>query len=173
MITLRLMTVTAALLFVLLQRVDVKVRLRDSLFIKINLNIIALVLYETKEKDKHLKDIFDAINKLPIFLKSIKYLLSKSNVILAFREETFLSDSPTIVTRIGSILSEQIIITYLIACSKHFRIERTPNYYEQSIRGKDCYDAFISFSFIHLVNSALILLFNTVKNKVEEVIKYV
>ena len=115
MITLRLMTVTAALLFVLLQRVDVKVRLRDSLFIKINLNIIALVLYETKEKDKHLKDIFDAINKLPIFLKSIKYLLSKSNVILAFREETFLSDSPTIVTRIGSILSAQIIITYLIA----------------------------------------------------------
>ena len=173
MIALRLMTVTVALLFILLQRVDVKVKIQDGLFIKINLNIIAIVLYESNEKRNHIKDIFSSINKLPIFLKSIKYLLTKSNVTLVLYKKPVLGYSPSLITHIGSTLAEQLIISYLIANSKSLRTVTVSSTHVKSLKNTDYLEAFVSFTFIHFIISSMFLLLGIAKNKVKEVIEYV
>ena len=170
---LRLMTITVALLFILFQSIDVKVKIRETVFIKINLNIIAIVLYENIEKPKHLKDIWSNAIKIPIFLKAAKHLLAKSNVSIVAYDTSPSSDTTSFFNQIGSTIRDRLIISYLAVNSKRFRIQSVstsriiPN--ESRIR----YDAHISFSFIHFINSALILLYYIARNKVKEVIKNV
>ena len=173
MIVLRLMTITVTLLFILFQKIDVKIKTRDELSIKINLNIIAIVLYESKKKYNHVRDIFRTLNKLPIFLKSIKYLLTKSNVTLVLYKKPVLSYSPSLIAHIGSTLAEQLVISYLIANSKSLRTVTVSSTHVKSLKNTDYLEAFISFTFIHFIISSMFLLFGIAKNKVKEVIKYV
>ena len=175
MILFRLLPIVFALLFILVQRVNVKVVMRERLTVKINFNIIALVLYETDAKRSALKDYFSLLKNIRGMLSAFKRLLTKSVVsVKLFRKKTSLDDYPSIIGYVSSTAIERVILSYLCVNSKRFLFFE--ELYESEIdpeKGKTFFDAIFYFSLANLINSVLILLYYIIKNKAKRVIKNV
>ena len=169
---LRLIPIFVTLLFILFQTVEIKVKMRSKLTVKINFNILAIVLYEDKRRKTRLKALFSLVSTISKFTKSIKYLISKSKVsviIYPKNDENNLS----ILRHIGSLASEQFLLSYLEANSKEFYATRSEYLPEKCSDSKTFFDVNLNLSFMHLIISALILLYYIIKSKAKEVIKNV
>lgn len=173
MMLLRLLPLIFALLFILSQKIDVKVHRTDRLTVKINFNILALVLQEDKIKKNGLKSISRIIKNVKHFHKSIDYILSKSEVRLLKHE---ISNNETevfsIIKSAYSYASRQFLISYLERNAKKFRIIEQKNY-NIDISSNTVFDLDIHFSLWHLIISALILLYYTVKRRFKRLLKNV
>lgn len=172
MIVLTLIPIVVAILFILFQTVKIKVKIRDKLTIKINFNILALVLYEDKKRKTRLKDLFSTINIISKYSKIIKYLISKSKIsIIIYQPSDY--NSSSIFSHIGSLASEQLLLSYLEANSKELNLIKSAIIPKNQAEGKSSYDALFNISFIYLINSALFLLYYIIKSKAKEVINSV
>ena len=173
MMVLRLIPIFVALLFMLLQSVQIRLKMRDVLTVKINFNILAITLREDKTKKTRLKYLFNFINKLSWFSRSVKYFISKSRVSIIIFNKNDENSSASILNRIASLATEQFIISYLDVNSKSFFIELGEDLPRENCKHKTFFDATFDLLFIHLINSALILLYYITKNKIKEAIKNV
>ena len=171
MVILRLLPVSFILLFILLQRVDVKVNARDKLTVRIDFNIIAIILSEDKIKKMHLGKISRLLKNLPTIYKILKYLVKKSDVTVI---EYNLKEENDVFKTARRYSFYQIIYFYLSANSKSFHINKNQASFDEESEEKSFdFDVLFHFSLFHLINSALILLYYIVKSKAKEVINNV
>ena len=77
---LRLLLILSALLFILFQRVDVRVTKRERLTVKISFNILAFVLMDDGERNRYLGNMPKLFKGFKGKFRSIRYLLAKSRV---------------------------------------------------------------------------------------------
>ena len=77
---LRLLLILSSLLFILFQRVDVRVTKRERLTVKISFNILALVLIDDGERSHYLWNMPKLFKGFKGIFRSIRYLLAKSRV---------------------------------------------------------------------------------------------
>lgn len=175
MVILRLLPVSFVLLFILLQRVDVKVKTRDRLTVRIDLNIIAIILSEDKIKKKHLGRIPNLLKNLPIVYKVIKYLVAKSDVtVIEYNDNPLIDGEDDIFKNARRYAIYQIVYSYLATNSKSFHFTENRVYSDEKDKEKTSdFDLIFRFSLFHLINSALLFLYYIVKNKAKRVIKNV
>lgn len=174
MVILRLLPVSFVLLFILLQRVDVKVKTRDRLTVRIDLNIIAIILSEDKIKKKHLGRIPKLLKNLPIVYKVIKYLVAKSDVTVIEYNDPLFDVEDDIFKNARRYAIYQIVYSYLATNSKSFHFTENRVYSDEKDKEKTSdFDLIFRFSLFHLINSALLFLYYIVKNKAKRVIKNV
>ena len=122
MYILRLLLILGAVLFILFQRVDVRVTKNEKLTVKINFTVFALVLTEDARRKKPLKSIVGLISNLKGVFKSFKFLLSKSDISLfenqqqyyAFEEKLPLIDVSFHFSLIRMIISAMILLYYIV-----------------------------------------------------------
>ena len=69
-----------AFLFILLQRVDVRITRTDKLTVKINFTLLAIILSEADINTKHIKGLFKLLKNRKGILRSTKYLIAKSEL---------------------------------------------------------------------------------------------
>ena len=175
MVILRLLPVSFVLLFILLQRVDVKVKTRDRLTVRIDLNIIAIILSEDKIKKKHLGRIPNLLKNFPIVYKVIKYLVAKSDVtVIEYNDNPLIDGEDDIFKNARRYAIYQIVYSYLATNSKSFHFTENRVYSDEKDKEKTSdFDLIFRFSLFHLINSALLFLYYIVKNKAKRVIKNV
>lgn len=172
---LRFLPILFALLFILLQRVNIKVIMREELTVKINFNIIAIVFSQTDTAKPSPEDLINLCKNLRGIFTASKYLLSKSVVNIKFFKETTQTDThSSIFSYVRTMAVKRVILAYLEANSKHFVFsEKALDDERKMEEGKTYFDLVIYFSLIHLINSALILLYYIIKNKAKRVINNV
>ena len=175
MVILRLLPVSFVLLFILLQRVDVKVKTRDRLTVRIDLNITAIILSEDKIKKKHLGRIPKLLKNLPIVYKVLKYLVAKSDVtVIEYNDNPLIDGEDDIFKNARRYAIYQIVYSYLATNSKSFHFTENRVYSDEKDKEKTSdFDLIFRFSLFHLINSALLFLYYIVKNKAKRVIKNV
>lgn len=88
---LRLLLIITTLLFILFQRIDVRVTKGEKLTVKISFIFFALVLIEEKAKKRRLWHFSKIRKRLKALFKSSKYLLSRSDII--FHRHTYGDDA--------------------------------------------------------------------------------
>ena len=79
---LRLLLIITTLLFILLQRIDVRVTKDEKLTVKISFIFFALLLIEEKDRKRRLWRFSKIRKRLKALFKSSKYLISRSDIIL-------------------------------------------------------------------------------------------
>ena len=79
---LRLILILTAILFILLQRVDVKIIRREKLTVKISFNLFAVVLTDGGEKKKSISQKIRYLKNARSVYRAAKHLISKSNISL-------------------------------------------------------------------------------------------
>lgn len=175
MLILRLLPISFALLFILLQRVDVKVKTNDRLTVRIDFNIIAIILSEDEIKKKHLGEIKKFIRNIPIIYKALRYLISKSEVIVIECTPNALSYAEEeIFKSIRRYAIYKIAYSYLATNSRSFHFAENQVYSHDNPGEKSSdFDVLFRFSLFHLINSALLFLYYIVKNKAKRVINHV
>ena len=159
---LRLLPIGVTLLFILFQCVDVTVVKRDNLTIKINFNLLAIVLYDDKKKRIRLKNLRKYMFLTQAGIKSLKYIVSKSRITVY---------SPTSYTDafngVGvGFLSATMLIPYLAANAHSFR-------YFDRYHGAAHLDISLRISYICAFISALLFLYYSVRIKIRRTLKNV
>lgn len=171
MLITRLLLLLCALLFILLQGVDVKVIGGERLSLKISFNILALVLTEEEIKKLRPKGFGKILKNLGGILKSAKYLISHSIVTVTKidNESPFIGDdAPWLILTFG-----RLILDYLEANSRAFRTVFTDTSMTNNELGGYAFDISFHFSLLRMIISASILLYYIVKTKAKRVIKNV
>lgn len=154
---LRLLPIFTAILFVLSSKYSVRITKGEKLTVKINFNIFAIVIYEDKTHKNRLKNLFKSFRRIKGAIRSAKYLISKSDVVI-----------------FGSgKITDHILRVYLEANAKRFRYKNTDSFYRSNLQNNGEMDIIASFSLTNLIISALIFLYYTVKAKLKRVIKNV
>lgn len=119
---LRLLLIITTLLFILLQRIDVRVTKGEKLTVKISFIFFALVLIEEKTKKRKLWRFSKIIKRLKAFFKSSKFLLSRSDIVLhshSSYDDTTDSPKPIIdvsfhFSLFNLIISALILLYYIL-----------------------------------------------------------
>ena len=175
MVILRLLPISFVLLFILLQGVDVKVKTIDRMTVRIDFNIIAIILTEDKIKKKHLGKMSRLLKNLPTIYKVLRYLVKKSDItVIEHNQDPLFVGENDIFKSAGRYAIYQIIYSYLLTNSRNFYFTENRVYSNEASREKSSdFDLLFHFSLFHLINSAVILLYYIVKSKVKEVIKNV
>jgi hypothetical protein len=94
-------------------------------------------------------------------------LITKSKISIIAYEKIIPDENTSVIKHIASLLALNFTFSYLVANSESFHLKKSSiQNYENNV-----IDAYISFTALHLINSALILLYNIVKNKAKGVIK--
>jgi hypothetical protein len=175
MIILQLLPILCLLLFILLQSVSIKIKTKDRLTVKINFNILAITLTEDEIKKKHLGHIKKVIKNVPIIYKALRYLISKSVVIvMGYPQNALLYAEEDIFKSIRRYAIYQIAYSYLATNSRSFHFAENQVYsYDNTEEKSSDFDVLFHFSLFHLINSALLFLYYIVKNKAKRVINHV
>lgn len=173
MTILRLLLLTFALLFILTRRIDVNVYKTKELTVKINFNILALVLRENKSKKNLFKRIRRSIKSARHAYQFLDYIISKSEVVLyEYKTSNNEYESSSALKIAYSYISKQIITSYLENTAKKFQISENV-YQNQNIRNNVVLDLDIRFYLWHLIISALVLLYYMVKSSIKRLLKNV
>lgn len=157
MLVLRLFPIFVLVLFILFQKSSIRIVKSDLLTVKLNFNILALVLKDDDGKKIRPTKLIKSLRKYSGALKSARYLISKSDFVIYDSES----------------LTNRLIFLYLDANAKsvgfvdHAQNEISRNEIPSKI------DITVYFSLIYLIISALIFLYYTVKNKIKRVLKNV
>lgn len=167
MILLRLLPVFFAALFILTRTVCVRVLKGDKLTVKINFNILAVVLAEDNTKKRGIRKTIRLIKGVRSAFKTFDYLLSKSDVKLFINNQNDIENQKALAKSGYFIASTALIIPYIRTTSRSFRVV------ERSEQNENSFELRLYFSLWHMIISALIFLYYTVKNKVKRVIKNV
>ena len=173
MFVLRSLPLITVLLFILLQRINIRVTKSEELTVKINFNIFALVISDNQGKRNKKRRGF--IKLFSPTLKSVNYLLSKSTAVIFRQEEKAFNNDVILMQNIFTkLFTEQFLISYIKRRSKSavFNYDvKTDS--EKRNTSAPTFDAIFHFSFIHLINSALIFTYYIMKNKAKKVLKNV
>ena len=175
MVILRLLPISFVLLFILLQRVDVKVKTRDRLIVRIDFNIIAIIFSEDRIKKKHIGKFSRVLKNLPTIYKALRYLVKKSDTTVVEHNQNPLFVGENDIFKITSQYAIcQIIYSFLSINSRSFQFTEKQVYSNEEVSKKSSYfDLLFHFPLFHLINSALVFLYYIVKSKAKEVIKNV
>lgn len=173
MIVLRLLPIFFTLLFILSRRTNIRVTKSEELTVKINFNIFAIVLSEEKIKKRGLKKLPKLLKNAKGILKSLDYLVSKSEVRIIKCKIPDSADKKFHVIRNAYFLaSTQLLISYLERnCKKILYIDQE-NYYK-ILDNTAALDLSLHFPFYYLIISALLFLYYIVKNNVKRVLNSV
>ena len=166
MIIFRLLPLICALLFTLSRKTIIKVTKSDTVTVKINFNIFAIVLSEEKIRKRSLRNIPATIRSLKSTLRPLDYLVSKSNVRIVEYDQIIQDALHNAYFSFATL----IIISYLQSNAKFISItnkERQPEDANIFI------ELFFSLSLWHLIISLLFFLYYIVKNKIKRVIQNV
>ena len=173
MMVLRLLPIVFALLFILSRRIDVKVYKSNRLTVKINFNILALIIREGNNQKIRFKSLVRFIKNAKPSYRFLNYLISKSEVVLFEHENSRDENEDSSIFKTAyTYLSNQFIISYFERTAQKFRISK----YEKrdiSIGNSTVFDLNIHFSLWHLIISALILLYYLAKERVGRLLKNV
>ena len=157
------------LLFTFTRVINVRVTKSDTLTVRINLNIFAIILTEEKIKKSGFKKARRLIRSFKKILKPTEYLLSRTEI-RVYKLPDSISDSSVFNTlySLSRLTSISLIISYL---EIHARLIRFMNGQKNDM--EIVFDFSLHFSPLSLIISALLFLYYTVKSKVKQVIKNV
>ena len=121
MLILRLVLILVTILFILLQRVDVRVTRSERLTVKISFTFLALVLSEERPKRHHVGGVTKLLKNVKGVFKSLKYLLSKTDIVFQNQNKDYSTDEkqPLIdvtfhFSLLQLIISLSILLYYIV-----------------------------------------------------------
>lgn len=121
MLILRLVLILVTILFILLQRVDVRVTRSERLTVKISFTFLALVLSEERPKRRHVGGVTKLLKNVKGVFKSLKYLLSKTDIVFQNQNKDYSTDEkqPLIdvtfhFSLLQLIISLSILLYYIV-----------------------------------------------------------
>lgn len=121
MLILRLVLILVTILFILLQRVDVRVTRSERLTVKISFIFLALVLSEERPKRRHVGGVTKLVKNVKGVFKSLKYLLSKTDIVFQNQNKDYSTDEkqPLIdvtfhFSLLQLIISLSILLYYIV-----------------------------------------------------------
>ena len=167
MLILRWLIAVSGLVFILLQRIDVKITRHAKPTVKISFNILALVLTEDNIKKTNLKRIRGLIRNLIGALKAFGYLISKSDVVIVRYERNVDEAISSPINQARLIATSQFTTSYFDSKAKSL------SFVNENKPKDTSFDVSFHFSLFNLIISALIFLYYIVKNKVKRVLKHV
>ena len=170
MALLRFLPIFCLLLFALTRKINIRVTKSDELTVKINFNIVALVLTEAKIKKRWINKLPNLIKNVKGALKPLKYLVSKSEVLII----SCINSNPEsrrfpVIYSACFYASTQFIISYLQKNARSLRFASNTN--PKSDYEKASLDISFCFPLYHLIISALLFLYYTLKYKIKRVLK--
>ena len=170
---LRLLPIICALLFILTRTANIRVIKSKETTVKINFNIIAIILHEEKFKSIRLRSVKGLIKKMRCIYRSIEYLLSKSTVVFCECNNNAADRSGIFpLHNIYTLATRQLALSYLKRSARRFAQAEHPDSCDFNGNLTE-YELKIYFSLWHLIISALILLYYIMKSKVKRVFKNV
>ena len=171
MLFLQLLPVICALLFTFTRKIDIRVTKADTLTVKINLNIFAILLTEDKIRKRGIRKLSRLRRSFRSFLLAAEYLVSRTEIkIYEFNPSNDDLTALSALLRISLFASLGIAISYLEknASSVKLMNKATPTY-----QNKTALDFSIHFSLWNLIIFASIFLYYKVKSKIKRVLKNV
>ena len=172
MVFLQLLPLFCALLFTLTRKISIRVTKRDELAVKINLNIIAILLTEDKIKKNGIKKATRLIRSFKNLIKPTEYLLSKSEIrVYKCTPSSFDNKTFPMLRSLSFLASVQLIYSFL---EKNAKLIRFIDHTQADNEADAPFLEFsIHFSPLNLIIFAVIFLYYTVKNKFKRVLKNV
>ena len=172
MILLRLLPIIFALLFLLSRRIDVDISKHKEMTVKINFNILAVVLTDDKIKKGRLKSFSKLIKSTKSILRSADYLISRSDVKLYSFTDIQHGISTPIFYNAYRVATLRFIAAYLERNARKFQFAEIQNT-DSEVQNRSGFNLLLHFSLWHLIISALIFLYYIVKNRVKRVFQNV
>ena len=172
MIFLRLLPILYALLFLLSRRIDVRVSKSKEMTVKINFNILAVVLTEDKIKKRRLKSFSKLIKGTKSILRSADYLISRCDAELYSFTDIQSGISAPIIYNAYRVAAVHFIAAYLERNARKFEFAEIQNT-DSEVQNRSGFNLLLHFSLWHLIISALIFLYYIVKNRVKRVFQNV
>ena len=172
MIFLQLLPIFCALLFTFTRKINIRVAKHDELTVKINFNIIAIILTEEKLKKNGLKRIARGLKSFKNIIKPCEYLIKRSE----FRVYrcTPVSDSNklfSVLLSISILASLGVVLTLLKENARSIKFIDDHNNPESTHAA--IFEFSIHFSLLNLFIFTAMYLYYTVKNKIKRVIENV
>lgn len=164
MIALRLLPIIAVLLFILLQKINIRVKATDRVSVKINFNILAIELLNEKTKKKNIKQIIRHGKSIGTVIRPMRYLLSRCSVEAKCPQNQFL---PFQNENIYNIALLNFLFAFIKTHSKSLKISDNDASFHSGV------ELIFNFSSYHLIISALFFLYYIVKNNIKRVAKNV
>ena len=174
MFILRIMPILCALLFILLQKVSIKIKTQDEVTVRIDLSIIALIFSGSKKSKFRPKSIKSLFNYFPAIYRAAKYAIKKSEVYIFTRQNKANDDLKIEYVHSYSANPLQLIYPFLLFNSKRVCLIDNSTYSKaNSSKPDQDFNLSLELPLISLINSALVFLYYIMKNKVKRVVKNV
>ena len=171
MLFLQLLPIICALLFTFTKKIDIRVTKADTLTVKINLNIFAILLTEDKIRKRGIRKLSRLRKSFRSFLLAAEYLVSRTEIkIYEFHPGTDDFRVSSVLQSLSLFASFGIALSYLEknACSVKLMNKATP-----TCQNKTALDFSMHFSLWTLFIFTFLFLYYRVKSKIKRVLKNV
>lgn len=164
MIILQQICILLAFLWILLQKINIRIILSENTEITINLPILSIAFITDKKQKSVIKRNLKLVKNLSVLLKSFKFILKKSQVYVNILQS---SNQSFITQRIPFFVTFPIAYAYLNNTAKSVYYSNKKSY------NGAFFDISFHFTLIFMIILPLVFLYYKVKNKVGRVIKNV
>lgn len=162
-----------AVLFVLLQKADIRIRKTDNLSITLSLTLFSITFSGDTERKRRIKKIFRLFKNAPIILRVATHLLKRSNVRVIRLANQNRSPFPfSFGQSIPFYISFPVLFAYLNNNAKSIFYDDNWLFTgDFSNQNEASVDIIVSFRFISLIISALLFLYYKMKDRIMRGIK--
>lgn len=171
MFYLRFVPLILALLYILLQKAEIKVKKRDKITVNICFTLFSITLSDFDKSKGRFRSLSKLLSKIKVYIGPVKYLVGRSTLHITIYEssDNLVSLNPMI--NAGNIALRQIVFSLIDSFAKSFTLDVSgPVYSDTTHTSSGDFDAAIQFSLYQLIYSALFLLYIILKNKLKRAI---
>ncbi len=160
----QLCCIFVAVLLILFQRIDVKHSNDEPSFLHISFSVLSFSVYIGKKQNKKIKNGIRFLRKLPIYLKAFNFLLSHSDVTVITSENKNITFEG-LIRALPIVISAPPTFAYLNNTAKSVKYLKLDKKDEDEDLYSNTFILSASFRSIHLIISALLLLYYNIKNR--------
>ena len=170
MIVVRILPLILLFLWIVLQRIDVRIIRQNAVTVQISFPIFRITFKDLTAPKRKTRKIVRLIKNLPFTLKTVAYLTRKSRAIIHDTTWLLAPSTPTeILKKIPHFISTRSIYAYLDSNAKSTAYIK---YNSNPIFVGDI-DIVLQTKLIHLIISPLLFLYYKISNKARRMIKSV
>ena len=159
----QLCCILGAILLILFQKIDILYSNNTPSSLHINLSVFSFSLFIGKKRKRRFKDRIKALKSFYIYLKAFNFLLSHSDVTIKHLQGANITP-PGLAKAIPFALSMPAAFAYLSSTAKSFNYLKSEKNDPTLATNTNSWSADMSFRFIHLIISALLLLYYKIKS---------
>jgi len=162
-----------AILFILFQKADMRIRKTDNLSITLSLTLFSITFSGDAEKKRRIKKIVRLFKNASVILRVATYLLKRSNVrVIRLANQSRSPSRFSLGQSIPFYISLPVIFAYLNNSAKSIFYDDNWLFVDDFVNQNEAsVDIIVSFRFISLIISALLFLYYKMKDRMMRGIK--